>query len=559
MKTTFGFFLFYFIACPLHIFGQASWHWAANEVTPPTGFNAGKSVCTDTEGNVIVSGYFRSTSVTFGSITLTNVDPSGNTEDAFTVKYDPGGNVLWAKSAGGTGREWINSVCADADGNIFITGWFEGPSFIIDADTLVTSGWADVFIAKYDPNGNVLWSRSATGAGYEESFGICTDADGNTYITGNFVSSTIAFGSHILVNSAPPMTCDLFVVKFDTAGNVLWARRGDGPGDNLSQSISADSWGNVFIAGGYYGTMAFGSSLLLYNNNQSVYSPNAFIAKYDTNGNILWAKSAGQPDYADQSYSVSTDGSGSAYITGFFYTPSISFDSVSLSNAGYADIFIAKYDSIGNVVWAKRAGGPSDETGYAVAADSAGTVFITGQFSEPACTFGALVVTTPVNGYIPLFLVKYDGNGNAICGSALESAGNQKNGIIAGDTGTVFLCGAFGAPQLTLGSTVLTLTGSSSAFAAKYSCEDEVSSLSEWNSEEAVTVFPNPTSGKIFLHSTHSAGTVLVTNALGEIVYSSVIENPSLAIDLSNQAEGIYFYEIIGENSRSGGKIIVAH
>ena len=157
-----------------------------------------------------MTGAFYSSYITFGSTILTNRGGG----DIFVVKYDPSGNVLWAKSAGETGGEWGLGISTDASGNIVVTGGFGSPSITFGSTILTNGGIANIFVVKYDPSGNVLWAKSAGGTGDDDGYGISTDASGNIVVTGSFESPTITFGSTILTNGG---SSDIFVVKLSSA------------------------------------------------------------------------------------------------------------------------------------------------------------------------------------------------------------------------------------------------------------------------------------------------------------------------------------------------------
>ena len=118
---------------------------------------------------------------------------------------------------------------------------------------------------------------------------------------------------------------------------------------------------------------------------------------------MVWANSAGGTS-GDGGISIATDAAGNTYITGDFYSPAITFGGTTLTNNGGYDIFIAEYDTNGNVVWAKSAGGTADDEGFSIAADAAGNTYITGGFKSPAITFGGTTLTN--NGSYKIFIAK---------------------------------------------------------------------------------------------------------------------------------------------------------
>ncbi len=143
-----------------------NWAWAKGAKS--IGQDRGKSVTTDASGNVFITGTFQRPYIVFGTDTLFHgsiISGSGDT-DMFLVKYDANGNVLWAKGVSTANRsEDGNAVCTDASGNVFVTGFFEGASITFGSTTLTNAGSGwDVFVVKYDGNGNVLWAKSGAGA-----------------------------------------------------------------------------------------------------------------------------------------------------------------------------------------------------------------------------------------------------------------------------------------------------------------------------------------------------------------------------------------------------------
>ena len=157
------------------LFAQApNWAWAKKA---GTNFDAwATAVAADDLGNSYAVGTY-GPSLTFGSSTIT----SNGFYDAYLVKYDANGNAIWAKGAGGSGFDNTSSVTTDHAGNIYVTGWFDSPSITFGSTTLtnVTGTSNDIFIVKYDSNGNVLWAKSAGGTGEDSARCVTTDALGN--------------------------------------------------------------------------------------------------------------------------------------------------------------------------------------------------------------------------------------------------------------------------------------------------------------------------------------------------------------------------------------------
>ena len=302
-----------------------------------------------------------------------------------------------------------------------------------------------------------LWAKKST---YETSsdggYSICTDGSGNAYVTGYFEGPLIHFGSIILHNGG------MYLVKYDAAGNVLWAKEAGGsPNSSTGLDVTLDINGNIFVTGVFSSTIILGSDTL---TNKG--SSNIFLAKYDTSGSVLWAKGLGGNNYQFSSNSVSADPTGNVFISGYFDSPTLIFESDTLFNTGASNMFIAKYDSTGNFLWVKSASGSSYNQSSSNSTDRGGNVFVTGWFATPTITFGSISLTGA-----GLFLVKYDSSGNvlwvrgAILGISYGGAYTQVN---TDSSGNIFLTGTFYAQSITFGAYYITNYGVRNTFLVKY-------------------------------------------------------------------------------------------
>jgi hypothetical protein len=309
--------------------------------------------------------------------------PAPETTIVFIAKYDASGNVVWAKQSGGAGLEMGRGIAVDGSGNCYITGYFDG-SATFGSTTFTSSGSYDVFIAKYDAAGNFQWAARAGSSGEDFGRNIAVDGSGNSYITGTF-RNLASFGSTTLTSSGDE---DIFIARYDASGNVLWAKRAGGTNKDAAFGIAVDGSGNSYITGEFQGNATFGSTTLTSTSSQ----PDIFIARYDASGNVLWAKQAGGNSSGDYGRNIAVDGSGNSYITGEF-EGSASFGNTTLTSSGGVDIFVAKYDASGNVLWAKRAGGNLEERASGIDLDGSGNTYISGYFLGEA-SFGSITITS---------------------------------------------------------------------------------------------------------------------------------------------------------------------
>jgi len=329
---------------------------------------------------------------------------------------------IWAKEAlphtpGSYGDVYFDhSVASDESGHAFETGNFIN-SISFGSQSL-SSSYMDVFLVKYDSSGNALWAKQAIPAssasnGYGRS--VATDVSGNSYITGYF-TDTISFGGITLQSPAMGLP-ETFLVKYDPLGNVLWAKQsGLTTGFGYAYSVAVDASGNSFITGIFWGTLGFGGVTL---SNIAKYG-DVFIVKYDPNGNVLWAEQATTPTNGSYGWgnSVAVDASGNSYITGQFLN-TLFFGSYTITSPSSYDMFLAKYDANGNLLWATQAA-PANSSAYAnaysVSVDGPGNAYVTGQFAN-TYTFDAYTVQSPRTKYgdsTDVYLAKYDPNGNVL-------------------------------------------------------------------------------------------------------------------------------------------------
>ena len=350
------------------------WLWARNAGINTFGVTHSVSTAADFAGNVYVTGTFYGTAV-FGATALNS---TGN-GDLFIAKLSPGGDWLWAKNSGGSARGY--GIAVDAAANVYVTGCFGGTG-TFGSTSLTSNGNNDVFAAKLDTNGNWLWVKSAGGVDPDYGWGIAVDAAANVYLTGHFWY-TATFGATTLTSTS---VSDIFIAKLDSSGNWLWARQcGGGVYGDYPLSIKVDNLSNVYLAGCFEGTTDFGSTSL----TSAGYS-DIFVAKLNSAGTWLWAKRAGGPN-GDYAYGLALDASANAYLTGYYWY-STAFGTTNLTSSYSSDTFVAKLNSNGNWLWAKQAGGASNDwvdMGYGIALDGANNILLAGYFAGTAA-FGNL-------------------------------------------------------------------------------------------------------------------------------------------------------------------------
>ena len=384
---------------------------------------------------------------------------------------------IWAKGAAATNFDSMNNVAIDSGGYVYMGGSFTGSTISFGNTVLTNSnslGLLDIFLVKYDSSGNVIWATSAGNSSSEEEINdIKTDASGNILVTGYFNGNSITFGSITLINSNPgAYNNDIFIVKYDSSGTVIWAHSGGGIFDDVATSVATDANGNVFITGRYNSTDITFDTTTLINAGSTFYD--LFLVKYDSSGNLLWAKTFGNI-YDDLGYCVVADASGNVYVTGYFSASTIAFDTITLNNFGNdIDVFIAKFDGNGNVLWAESAGNSEGDYGVSLATDASGNVFLAGMFRSNQINFGGIVLLNTSNfNFDDIFLVKYNSSGQVIWARKAGGSNHDYIESISTDAnGNLLMVGTFWSNTITFNSTLLSNTnpggGGSDIFIAKY-------------------------------------------------------------------------------------------
>ena len=416
------------------------------------------ALTTDAQGNIYATGSFMSTEIILGDYTLTN---QGTNFNVFIAKFDPEGKVLWAHSAGGHTRDVGSDVVVDKEGNVYLTGRFESPSITFGSYTFYQKGGGDIFLVKYDPDGNVIWALHEGGNDWDYAYAMALDTSDNIYLAGRSSSPVLTFRDETLYNTGLE---DIFLVKYNTLGEVLWAKRAGGSNRDYAWGVTTDMQDNVLITGSFNSSSLNFGTTILYNETDE---NNAFTAKFDKNGNALWAVST-QGIGDDRGHSVATDVQGNVFVGGYYNSPHLYFGEESLTNlTGGSDSFLAKYDAQGEFIWVTHPGGNDDNLILSVNTDASGNVLVAGRFNG-TFNYGSTTLHNP-GPESDLFVALYDTHGSPLWADGAGGTDFESAYATAQDaTGNIYVGGISRSEEIQLGSHVLTnTTGSSNMLLAK--------------------------------------------------------------------------------------------
>ena len=346
----------------------------------------GQAIAVDENGDVIVAGTFWN-AIDLGGGVLT----SAGLTDVFLAKFDATGAHVWSHRFGDPGLQNTAGVAVDASGNVAFTGHFRG-TVDFGGGGLASAGSSDIFVAVYDADGTYQWSRRFGDVDSDQGKGVAFDADGNVVLVGSF-SGTVDFGGGPLASAG---SLDAFAASFDASGAHRWSRRfGDGDSQQVL-SVSVDPFGHVAIGGGFSGSIDFGGGPLT-----SAGAVDAFVASLTSEGDHRWSARHGST--LDQwCHGVAADAHGNVWLTGFFLG-SVDFGGGALTSAGDRDVFVAKFDSLGAHQSSQRFGDGAAQTGWSIATDGSGNACVTGEFTGSIdCGGGAMSSTGGSDVFVAL-------------------------------------------------------------------------------------------------------------------------------------------------------------
>ncbi len=337
--------------------------WVRTGTSSTTGGEA-HSVAVDPLGNCYLTGSFMGTT-SFGASNLVSAGGS----DVFLAKYDRAGTLLWVTRQGASFNDSGRGLVADGTNGCFVTGILQTSS---DANTA-----RDIFFARCNAAGAVQWQQVPAGPGSDAGLAAATDAERNAYFTGWF-TGTVNFGSTNL--AAAGSLRDMFIAKFNLAGTLLWITQVGGVNADEGKGIGVDTNGNVYVGG----------SLNL-NFNGSNNAERLRVAKFSSTGALLWQRDLLAEFYFFDFSSV-TDLGGHTWIFAGLHGEGV-ISGVPVSAAGSYDGLVAKYDSTGALLWVQQIGGSGSAIGHRVAADVSGHCYLTGEFNG-AASFGGTNLTS---------------------------------------------------------------------------------------------------------------------------------------------------------------------
>lgn len=529
-------------------------------------------------------------------------------------------NLDWAYTIGNSAEDNCSSMATDSVGNIHVTGKFintadfnpGGSSFALNTTETDTN---DIYLAKYNSDGNLIWAFSLSCSNWEYEPKITLDGTGNILMAGVFAVTT-DFDPAAGIQQMTPTGADYYLAKYDVDGNLLWVNQTDIADFpyGVAYTVYSDNLGNSYLytndilykydaAGSLLSQTALSGLPLLkqssfyyidnfdefewFDNNIWMFD-SLLLKKSDLDGNIIYSDLVAKAEQGSQTeFSgmvngfLSDDKSGNILISGQYWG-ALSFyndtDTITLENysAGwvapslwgpYEKQYMAKIDTFGNVIWAKSFSAPNAGSPLhtIVETDTAGTIYLAGSFQ-----YKVNFNPDDSSHYVPedysCYIAKYDSDFNYIsCGVFASGTANRNLAGVSIHGDTLLVAGTYRYEtniDFLPNEFLFTSPGyPSNIFIAQFSnfeITTNMADLVDPESEYQISVYPNPSSGIFTIQTTdlEIAFSITVRDLSGKIIHSESMAKNKTQLDLSNYSSGIYFVTIATNSNQQTVKLI---
>ncbi len=414
------------------------------------GDDVGDAIAMLPDGSAVVVGRFEGTA-TFGTTTLSSAGAS----DIVIARIGADGAVAWAIRAGGAGMDEGMAVSRVGTGSaVILTGSYDSSATFGPITLAAPPGGATrFFAARVEGDGSVAWATAAGGAGPSHGAAVVTLADGSSIVTGGF-AETASFGSTLLASAGES---DLFVARLSAGGQIVWAKRAGGTGQDTGTSLAATPTGAIAVAGSFEGSASFGAVAV-----DSQGGSDAVFFRITPAGQFGWVRRAGGPgDDVPAAIAGGTDGS---FVAAGLFHGSAGFGATTLESVGSSDAFFTRLSASGTFAWALRAGGEGADAGRSIAAVPGGSFLVAGIFAG-SVAFGDVPLASVGGG--SGFVARLSPAGQFAWATAVDAAASGRPVALAPlADGAALVTGGFGGSAF-FGGTTLAATGAGDLFVAK--------------------------------------------------------------------------------------------
>ena len=489
----------------------------------------GKKLLKTNNGDLIAAGCFEGS----GVFSDTDIIAVGE-EDFFITRYDSAGNHLWSRAYGGFDNDKMKDLANGPNNTIYVCGSTDG-AMILDTLIFENINGTNGFIAQFDEVGNIRWGLNLeSNSEISANAMAISESDSIAYIAGQFKDSAY-IGMYSVSSFASE---SFFVAAVDYFGNVLWISTGASQDEVEPVSIVLSENSKIHLLGNFEGNLLIGSNVLP-NTSDS----DAFLLCIDESGDFIWSKSIGGTDDI-KGRGITTDVLGNIFIVGSFEDQA-HFNTDTLNSLDDEDGFFAKYSEEGIELWAKAFNGSSEVKPKDIFKDHLNGLYITGSI-DGTCYFDSLVV--PNTSGTDLFIVKYDTSGNALWAKGVGGSGGIEGcSIITDDTGNPIVTGYFEGTAF-FDEISVNGFSDHDFFIAKLVYSADTASIAEnFIGQGQLVLFPNPANDKIYLKGGSFNTTIQfefeLRDAQGRMI-KNLFWKPNKPIDIGFLNTGLYFLNV---------------
>ena len=530
-----------------------------------SGGNYASSIAVDSNGNSFICGKYNG---------VIDFDPSANVlelssvnQKTYIAKYNSLGVFQWVKSFDDS--PFPSELIVDSQGNLIMTGSFQNTVDFDPSSSIfnLTTVAADIYVLKLNNNGEFIWVKQMGGTSGDTGKAITTDASNNIYITGSF-RNTADFDPGIGVFTIDgDSSSNIYICKITADGNFVFAKaisRTPALGASVSCSdIKVDTSGNIFVVGGFSGTVDFDPSSGIANATSFDIKTDAFILKLNGSGNYLWSKtfSSNQRDGIND---IVINSNGELFCAlECDYAATIDLNpGAGIFNVTGVEVFasIVKLDGNGDFLFGKKIEATDAAYCASLALDSNQNLLVTGRFSG-IINFGTLanpvILNEPVN-LDNLYFLHLSSVGDFLSLKNIKGSGDMYEGKVVIDATDAFHFATAFNLNLTIGliggvATTQTFSDTGSILMIK----DQLTTLSNPNFKQTATinVYPNPTNNILNIAISENA-TLQIIDLLGKTVLEKSITSGNNTITIEALPTGMYISKIQNENGTYNQKIM---
>jgi hypothetical protein len=515
------------------------------------------------DGNSFLTGYIDWTGAIFGNIL---VPPTNSViRNYFLAKCNSLGDFEWVKTGGGWSYNQGNAVTTDDNGNVYSTGYCNGNVQFDSIYLPFMQAPGETFLLKYNKDGTIKWLNRFEGntnlmpAGQG---GTCLKyVNGYLYDFGTAGTSNVQIYGSVLNIVHNNMNGMIYLTKFDTSGNFIWAKKIAEGFDNSLTTRDAIVIGNDIIVTGYFKYNFAYDSIIKYipfNNYQS------FIAKYDSDGNNIWFKIISNSNSTNFVLDIDTDGNGNILATGV-YKDTLTIDGTSLLNPSDTtyNSFICKLDSIGNLVWIKNISGTGDKNSVGLGHNN-NNIYLSGNFYGNL-NIDNFTMLSPIN--YSIFILELDTMGNIINGENYAGSNYiQTNGMGIDMHGYLYISGQYFhsatiAQYQIYADTIDDWACSTDGYLFKY--KPQTIGIQDYKkSLDNSILFPNPNNGVFSIYindfQANKINKIEIFNIHGDKIKDCEIYQQHSVINCKELPSGIYIIKLINDEKQFIKKFIIA-